>query len=167
MARPRRIVLLAVFASAMAFVEAAVVVYLREIMGLRGAPGPLTGATVERLREAWPWVLALEREREAATIVMLVCVALGSAQSWRGRVGHFLALFGMWDLGYYLWLRVLLGWPPSLWTRDVLFLLPVPWIAPVLFPVTAAVVLTGLGIALILTDRGVPLSRQSSKGFVR
>src|SRR6185295_1640743 len=64
-------------------------------------------------------------------------------------------LFGAWDLAYYAGLYVALGWPPSLLTWDVLFLIPVPWTAPVLYPALVSVVLV-LGFAghEILRSRG-------------
>ena len=43
--------------------------------------------------------------------------------------------FGVWDIFYYVFLRLLIGWPESLATWDLLFLVPVPWIGPVIAPV--------------------------------
>ncbi|HMA40862.1 MAG TPA: hypothetical protein VKP10_12330 [Gemmatimonadales bacterium] len=134
----RRSIWVALYAIAMAFVEAAVVVYLRAL-------APTLGQ-----------IPAIEQGREAATIVMLLAVAvLAGGDSW-GRFLFFCLAFGIWDLFYYAWLRVLTGWPPSLLTSDVLFLIPVPWVAPVLAPVIVSLGLVAVSLWLLkLRERGV------------
>ncbi|HXQ28728.1 MAG TPA: hypothetical protein VN848_05615 [Gemmatimonadales bacterium] len=131
-----------VYALAMAFVEAAVVVYLRELTH----GGPFADPATAILP---PHILAIEAAREASTIVMLVAVGwLAGRDLWeRGLV--FLLAFAIWDLAYYAWLWVLIGWPSSLLDWDVLFLIPVPWTAPVLAPVLASLELVG-GVAALL-----------------
>jgi hypothetical protein len=76
--------------------------------------------------------------REAATIVMLVVIAWLAGTTWVERGVFFLWTFAFWDLFYYVSLYILIKWPPSLRTTDVLFLIPVPWIAPVWFPVAVS-----------------------------
>jgi hypothetical protein len=73
--------------------------------------------------------------REAATIVMLAVIAYLAGSTWPERGILFLWTFAFWDLFYYLSLYILIRWPPTLRTIDVLFLIPVPWIAPVWFPI--------------------------------
>jgi len=120
------------YAVAMAVVEAAVVVYLRAIAP---AEGPLAV-----LQTVLPQpIIVVELLREAATLVMLVAVAYLAGSSMWQRVLYFALAFGVWDLFYYIWLRVFIGWPPSLLTWDVLFLIPVPWIAPVLAPMIVSI----------------------------
>jgi hypothetical protein len=117
-----------VYAIAMAFVEAAVVVYLRQIL----VPGDPTVSTPTTGVGAIPVVEAF---REAATIVMLLAVGvLAGGDTWE-RFLWFSCAFGIWDIFYYVWLRVLIGWPLSVLSWDILFLIPVPWTAPVLAPV--------------------------------
>ena len=114
----KRYVWLAVFAIAMAYLESAVVVYLRLIYYPNGFDFPLV---VIPMREA-----LIELGREGATVVMLVAVGrLGTRGFWSGFAG-FMFIFGVWDIFYYVWLKVFLNWPPSLATWDILFLLPVP-----------------------------------------
>lgn len=136
----RRLIWVALYAIAMAFVEAAVVVYLRAL-------APTLGQ-----------IPAIEQGREAATIVMLLAVAaLAGGDSW-GRFLFFCLAFGIWDLFYYAWLRILIGWPPSLLTSDVLFLIPVPWVAPVLAPAIVSLGLVAVSLWLLrLRARGVIL----------
>ena len=130
----------------MAFVEAAVVVYLRTIL----IPGDPTATPPTAGVAAIPVVEAF---REAATIVMLAAVAaLACSDSWE-RFLWFCCAFGIWDIGYYVWLRVLIGWPASLLSWDVLFLIPVPWMAPVLAPVIISLGLV-LGSMWLLRLRG-------------
>ena len=117
-----KVVSLVVFAVAMAFVEAAVVIYLREIIGA----GPLFP-----MREIPATLLAVEVGREAATIAMLLSVAFLSFRGEARRMGAFLLLFAVWDVFYYLWLRVTIGWPAGVGEWDILFLIPLPWVGPV------------------------------------
>lgn len=146
-----RIFAIALFAIGMAYLEAMVVVYIREIMDIVPTPVNLDPAFFQRVVREHPEIVWREQTREAATIVMLVTLALLAARGWRQRLGVFLLAFGVWDLFYYAWLRVLIAWPPSLLTQDLLFLIPVPWIAPVAFPVACALCMTLAG--LLLTRR--------------
>lgn len=141
---------LTVFAIAMAFLETAVVVYLRELYYPKGFAFPLT---------LMPPKLALvEVGREAATIVMLfVAGRLGTSGGWRGFAG-FMFLFGVWDIFYYVWLKVLLDWPASLATWDILFLIPVPWVGPVWAPLVISLSLIAGALAVErLVERGHPV----------
>lgn len=117
-----RSLLLAAFAAAMAFAEAAVVVYLRALIGA----GPLFP-----MKDLPPLLLSIEIGREAATLVMLASVAVLSVRGAARRMGAFLLLFSAWDAFYYLWLRFATGWPDGPGDWDILFLIPVPWVGPV------------------------------------
>jgi hypothetical protein len=137
----RRLPWLVLYAVAMAYVEAAVVVYLRAISYPQGFAFPLSPMP--------PDMAGIEIGREAATLVMLLGVAMLAGTRRRERVLAFFVSFGVWDLFYYVWLWVFLRWPPSLLTWDILFLIPVPWIAPVLAPVIVSLGLVGGGVALL------------------
>ena len=124
----KRLLLAALFAVAFGFVEAAVVVYLRAATGLW--PGPPAKALV------LPAVLIrIESFREAATIVMLGVIAFLAGQRAKEKFISFLWIFALWDFSYYIWLRLTIGWPASFLDSDVLFLLPVPWVAQAWFPI--------------------------------
>lgn len=103
-------------------------------------------------------LLRIELVREAATMFMLAGVGMAAGRSFLGRFSAFVVGFGAWDLTYYLSLRFLTGWPASAWTWDVLFLIPVPWAAPVLAPalVAATMVLAG-SIAIAREAAGRPI----------
>src|SRR5437879_10543 len=121
---------LIVFSVAMGFLEAAVVVYLRVLYYPNGFEFPLVPlgeriATVEILREA-------------ATVVMLIGVGVLAGKNLQQRVAFFLLAFAIWDLVYYLALKLILDWPSSWLTWDILFLIPAPWVGPVLSAVIAS-----------------------------
>jgi hypothetical protein len=141
-----RLLWLTLFALAMAQLEAAVVVYLRQLYYPDGFTFPLV---IIRDR-----IAAVEIGREAATVLMLVAVArLATRDPWR-RFAAFLLGFGLWDIFYYVWLWVMLKWPESLLTWDVLFLIPLPWVGPVLAPALVAAVMAIAGVAIeSLRDR--------------
>jgi hypothetical protein len=137
-----------------------VVVYLRAIhepLRERLAPGHAPGEVfpllrLERVRAEAPEtarLLPLELAREAATMVMLASVALALAPFRRQWLAAFAVAFGVWDLSFYLFLKLWTGWPASLLTWDVLFLIPAPWSAPVLAPVLVSVAMVGCGLAAL------------------
>ncbi len=130
----------------MAYVEAAVVVYLRELVYPEGFTLPLK-ALPDKL-------VAIEIAREAATLIMLAAVAGLTARKFWDRFGCFIVMFGTWDIFYYVWLKVTLGWPSSLTEWDVLFLIPVPWTGPVIAPmlVSAVMIFAGLGIIRLFAE---------------
>jgi len=135
--------LLAIFGIAMAHLEGVVVVYLRKALGMLDSES--NRDSVEKIS---PMYLKIEMTREAATIIMLVVIAFLTGSSWIERGVFFLWTFAFWDLFYYLSLYILIKWPPTLKTIDVLFLIPKPWIAPVWFPIGVSS-LTIIVIALL------------------
>ena len=70
----------------------------------------------------------------------------------RYRNFRFMIAFGVWDIFYYLFLRIICGWPKTIWDWDILFLLPLPWWGPVLAPVSIALLLIVAGLLLSLFD---------------
>jgi hypothetical protein len=130
------------FGVAMAYLESAVVVYLQRALGMEvGVLFPLRDpAGVGDLA-------AIEVGREAATLAMLGAVGWLAGRSALERLAWTAVAFGTWDILYYVWLWVFIGWPPSLATWDLLFLIPVPWAGPVWTPVAVSVALIGFGLA--------------------
>jgi len=124
------LMLLAVFGIAMAHLEGVVVVYLRKTLGLLDSD-----SNKELDREFPKRYLHIEISREAATIIMLLTIAWLTGETWLEKGIFFLWTFAFWDLFYYVSLYILIKWPPSLKAIDILFLIPVPWIAPVWVPI--------------------------------
>jgi hypothetical protein len=123
-----------VFAIAMAWVESAVVFYLRTMIDriepYQANPLPVFGGLAKA-----------ELIREFATLVMLFTVGMLAGKNWRGRLGYAAIAFGTWDVFYYIFLKVISAWPNSLLDWDILFLLPLPWWGPVLAPVSIALLM--------------------------
>ena len=139
----------------MAYLESAVVVYLRAIYYQEGFGFPLAPLK--------PGMAAIEVGREAATLVMLLGVAMVMSDDRWERFLIFSLSFGVWDIFYYVWLWVFLDWPPSLLTWDVLFLIPVPWIGPVLAPIIVSVALiVGSLLLLHVKRQGTQLALPTS-----
>jgi hypothetical protein len=150
------------FAASFGFVEAVVVVYLRAAVGLLpGYQGTLSDV-IRRSGEFYQQsqaitqfpqsLLTLEVSREAATILMLLSVALLTAAKASSRVAVFLWTFAIWDITYYAVLWATVRWPLSLRDPDVLFLIPRPWISPVWYPLLVSL----LAILAVLFARGIP-----------
>lgn len=121
---------LTVFAIAMGYLETSVVVYLRKLYYPGGFDFPLI--PVEHS------IAVTEFWREAATIIMLIGAGVMAGKNGVQRFVFFLYCFAIWDIFYYVFLKVLLGWPASLFTWDILFLIPVPWVGPVVAPCIVA-----------------------------
>jgi len=142
------------FAAAMAYLESAVVVYLQAALGLE--PG-----VIFPLQEpaAVGSFAAIEIGREVATLVMLAAVGWLAGRNAIERLAWTAVAFGAWDIFYYAWLWVFIGWPPALDTWDLLFLIPVPWVGPVWAPVVVSAALVGFGLWTALRiRRGGPVA---------
>jgi len=129
----RTILLVSLFAVAFALVESSVVVYLRQIFYPRGFAFPLNPGIAREI--------AVEISREFATIVMLIAVGMLAGKTRWQRFSYFLIGFGVWDIFYYIWLKAILNWPASVFDWDILFLIPIPWIGPVIAPVLVSLMM--------------------------
>ena len=126
-----------VFAIAMAWVESASVFYIRALVD-RIEPYQTNPLPLDTMHGALGNVELL---REAATLVMIAMLGLLAGKTWRRRAGYAALAFGAWDIFYYVFLRLISGWPRTLLDWDILFLLPLPWWGPVLAPVSIALVM--------------------------
>ena len=123
--------LITIFSIAMAFLESAVVVYLRELYYPDGFMG-----TFNTMPQR---IIIVELIRELATLLMLLSVGCIAGQTKYGRLAWFLYCFAVWDIFYYVWLKVFIDWPQTIFDWDILFLLPVTWLGPILAPVICSI----------------------------
>lgn len=153
----RTLAALLLFGISFGYLEAAVVVYLRAIYDpIRHrlhpdrpagelfpliSPQELAGAGAENPRR-----LLIEIGREASTIAMLAAFGLAAGRNFNQRMAAFAVVFGLWDIFFYVSLRVMIHWPQSLFTWDILFLIPLPWVGPVLAPAIVAMTLVVCGL---------------------
>jgi hypothetical protein len=149
------------FAAAFGYVEAAVVIYLRRVTGMapgldypaifraRGVPFHAAGIFAEMRRQG---LLPIEFGREIATVLLLIGASCGAGRCGRERLGLFGYAFAVWDLTYYLCLFCWIGFPRSLQSTDIYFLVPIAWYGPVWFPVLLCmpIILAG-SLRLLLT----------------
>lgn len=154
-----RWVLVFTFAIAMAWVESASVFYIRSLVGriepYQTEPLPIDGA-----------IGSVELWREAATLVMIATVGMLAGRTWRRRAGYAALAFGAWDIFYYVFLRLISGWPRTLLDWDILFLLPLPWWGPVLAPVSIALVMVIWGtLTTQLSDQATSSRRAWTLGW--
>lgn len=142
-----RIAAVLIFSIAMAWVESATVAYLRTLVHrvdpYQLAPLPIAASFG-----------SVEIIREAATLAMLAAVGWLAGISAKSRLGFFLISFGIWDIFYYLFLKIIVGWPHTIFDWDVLFLIPLPWWGPVLSPILVSLVLIVIGTFLQRSNTG-------------
>jgi hypothetical protein len=147
-----RWLLVLTFAAGMAWVEAACVYYLRVIVDrvepYQSDPLPISGILGE-----------VELVREGATLLMLAMTGMLAGRTWRARLGYAAIAFGSWDILYYVFLRIMSGWPASLFDWDILFLLPLPWWGPVVAPVCIASLMIVWGTLVTQWQDGIPATR--------
>jgi hypothetical protein len=147
------------YAIAMAWVESAVVLYLRSMIDriepYQPDPLPLIGGFA-----------SVELTREFATLVMLFAVGFLAGRTWRARIGYAAIAFGVWDIFYYVFLKMMCGWPHSLLDWDILFLLPLPWWGPVLAPVLISLLMILWGAVASQIERTDTPARSNHRAWI-
>ena len=167
-----RVLIIYVFAVAFALLEAVVVVYLRKLFGFDVGylpPEPKLLLNLGFIAFLSPGTLILpdrfitqvELLREVSTIIILITISLLSAKKLKDSLGAFFIAFSIWDIFYYVFLHLFTGWPRSLFNVDVFFLIPVPWVGPILTPMVIFTLLFLLGIYLYFNQ--TPFQRKESK----
>ena len=150
---------ISLFALAMGFLETSVVVYLREIYYPNGFQFPLVIIPNKiALVEFW---------REIATIIMLLGAGIIAGKTKLSRFAYFIIAFAVWDIFYYIFLYLLLQWPQSLFTWDILFLVPIPWTGPVIAPCIVSFGMIVFGVILIyFTEKNVKIKISFSNWLI-
>ncbi len=134
------------FSIAMGYLETAVVVYIRELIYPEGFKFPLKPIEAH--------LVFTEVFREAATLIMLIGIGIFAGRKPTERFAYFILSFAIWDIFYYIFLKVLINWPESILTWDVLFLIPVTWTGPVITPIIVASLMIVLALFIIyFTDK--------------
>ena len=162
----KRFCIVVIFSIAFAYIEAAVVVYLREIFHPDGFDFPLKAFGISPL---WKQLLLTEIGREAATLVLILTGAWLASQKLQKRFAYFLAIFAIWDIFYYIWLKVLIDWPASIMDWDILFLIPMTWASPLLAPVLVSIILLTFAVIILYRcsrDRPLKVSTIEWLGFI-
>ena len=145
----RRFLFAVLFVVAFAYIEAAVVVYLRAIFYPTGFNFPILDFGTTPL---WKQLLITEIGREAATLVIIFTGAWLIGHNLRQRVAYWLTIFAVWDIFYYVWLKILLNWPASIMDWDILFLIPGIWAGPVLAPVIISLTMLIFAVVILYRD---------------
>jgi hypothetical protein len=140
-----RMMFLSLFGIAMGFLEASVVIYLRELYYPEGFAFPVKPVIIGKL--------SVEYLREISTILMLVSMGMLTGRNLAERFSAFLYSFGIWDIFYYVWLKILLDWPSNLLTWDILFLVPVAWVGPVLAPIICSLTMIVIALYIMYFNR--------------
>lgn len=138
----KKLLYVTIFAIAMAFFESAVVIYLRELMYPGGFQFPLAPIS--------PHLALTEILRETSTLVMLVMIGVLAARSLAEGFAWFLYTFAVWDIFFYIFLKLVIGWPESIMTWDILFLIPTTWTGPVLSPVLVSLLMILLSMIILI-----------------
>ncbi|MEA1887613.1 MAG: hypothetical protein U9N72_10445 [Bacteroidota bacterium] len=147
------------FGVAMAFMESSIVIYLREILYPGGFDFPL--ATFEGS------LAVTEIIREVSTLFMLVALAFIAGKGFSTSFAWFVYCFAIWDIFYYVFLRLLIGWPATLFQWDILFLLPVTWTGPVITPLIVCILMISLAVVILhYANKGVDTRLKASEWLI-
>lgn len=160
-----------VFGIFFGLLEAVVVIYLRQLLGIEDSlVDPPIGSADIALNFVFigflkpsaslamtlnAQLLSLELWRELATLAMLACMAFIAGQRNREKVAYFFLAFGVWDIFYYVFLKVFVGWPATLADMDIYFLIPVAWVGPVITPLVISLIMVALSIFIITKTKEV------------
>ncbi|MBI5248004.1 MAG: hypothetical protein HY912_00795 [Desulfomonile tiedjei] len=158
----KRVPAVVIWAVAFAYVESSLVEYLRALyypVERGGFQFPiLTLEQFQLMGDEHVRRLLIELGREASTLVMLAAVGIAAAENRREAWAHFMISFGVWDIFFYIWLKLFIDWPQGLMTWDLLFLVPLPWVSPVLCPVLVSLAMILAGLSVLYFERaGRPL----------
>jgi len=154
------LIVVLIYSIAMALLESSVVVYLRELYYPNGFQFPLNAVSRD--------LSMVEISREFATLIMLLTIAVLSAETWLKRFAYFLISFAIWDIFYYIFLYIFIKWPMNILEWDILFLIPTVWTGPVISPVILAVLMLVLGGAILHFNRkwDAPLTKTHWTGLL-
>ena len=136
---------LLIWGTVFGYMEAAVVVYLREIYYPEGFIFP---AVIIPAR-----IMLVEIVREAATLLIIWATVSLTYKRVQSQIAAFVVLFGVWDIFYYIFLKLILNWPENLAAWDILFLIPMPWIGPVWAPLLVSVLFIYAGISVLIRNQ--------------
>ena len=151
----KTILQVSIFAIAFGLVEASVIVYLRHLLGAGYSPPHIDRSEILFLTPGIAFLelqaavkiiqdttlLNIERLRETATLMMLAAIAVLTGKKIGDKITFFFLAFGIWDIFYYIFLRLTIGWPKTLADFDIFFLLPTPWVGPVIVPIVISSIL--------------------------
>jgi hypothetical protein len=143
----RTLLIVTLFFIALGYIESAVVIYMREILYPAGFQFPLAPIKMD--------LAVTEIFREAATLVILICIGMITGRTFSEGFAWFLYSFAIWDIFYYVFLKLLIGWPESLMTWDILFLIPTTWVGPVITPVIVSLTMILLAMILVYYNRKI------------
>jgi multisubunit Na+/H+ antiporter MnhC subunit len=152
-----RFLIVVLFAVAFAYIESAVVVYLRVIFYPEGFTFPLRNLL--KVDPAQKYLVLTEVGREAATLVLILTACILFGRNRRQRFAYFVAIFAVWDIFYYVWLKVILGWPASIMDWDILFMIPTIWASAVLYPLIISAIMLVFAVVILHRDAvGKPMT---------
>ena len=138
----RQLALITLFSVAMGMLESSVVVYLRELYYPDGFQFPIRATSYK--------VAVTELMRELATLIMLLTIGMVAGKTKQERFAWFIYSFAIWDIFYYAFLYLIIGWPMSLMDWDILFLLPMMWTGPVWAPLLLSTLMIILAICILV-----------------
>lgn len=158
----KKLLPLCILGIAFGMIEASVVIYLRPFFAPADSPFSLVLLNPEGMTALQRTLLTVEAWREIATLLLIAGAAAVAARSLLHWAAYFVFTFAVWDIFYYIWLSVRIGWPQTLMQWDILFLIPKMWLAPVLVPLLISVM--GIVMSMVVV-RTLDLRRSVHMAF--
>ncbi|MFT5481224.1 MAG: hypothetical protein ACI9NN_002194, partial [Bacteroidia bacterium] len=151
----KTLLIVGIFAIAMGMLESAVVIYLRAMSYPDGFCFPIQKLDMN--------LSLVELSREAATIIMLIGIGRLVGKNFNSRFAIFIFSFAVWDIFYYIFLKIFLNWPESVFTWDILFLIPFVWVGPVWAPLLLSASMIYFSVILLEINQlgSIPLGRMN------
>lgn len=137
----KQLALITLFSVAMGMLESSVVIYLRELYYPGGFQFPIRITSYT--------IAVTELMRELATLIMLLTIGMVAGKTKQERFAWFIYCFAIWDIFYYVFLYLIIGWPISLMDWDILFLLPMIWTGPVWAPLLLSMLMIVLATCIL------------------
>lgn len=141
---------------AIAYVDAVATFYVRGMQQIAQHGGDFAQAVTEAMP---PRIVTLEQTRQAATVLVLVTVAVVAGRNLQQQFGTAFFALGGWIVLRYAAIRTITDWPTALTDVDTVIFLPDPVYAPVWMPIVIGLGVAAIGVTLV---RGGALAMRRS-----
>jgi hypothetical protein len=140
------LIAIAALCIAIGYVDAVATFYVRGMLEVSQEGGNFAQAVTEAMP---PRIVALEQTRQAATVLVLVAMAIVAGRNLQQQFGTAFYALGGWIVLRYAAIRTITDWPAGLADIDTVLYLPHAVYAPVWMPIVIGLGVAAIGVTLI------------------